>query len=283
MSLNAKSTIAVVGAIALVALAHPGVKSRAQDSAQPGSLSGVAGSDDVQMLELEPSLMRPEYADLVAGFTPRSLVYIIQGPDGAVRGRMTLSMSTTVANGEVRRELVKECDFPFVGRWRLVVKASSLSPVECSLELYNLVSKPIPNDAQPVETWSAKYYYDLVSVAIESEDVGTFFSFRHPMKAYDLEELYLIFSQMEVEQLPHRSVLFVTAPFRYRNYAVLVERLGRESMYAADAEKHVCEHLCLTFSDSVQEFFVETLPPHRIVKFTLGELTYTLLEDNTEY
>ena len=103
------------------------------------------------------------------------------------------------------------------------------------------------------------------------------------MKAYDLEELYLLFSQLTVKRFPRLSVLFVTAPVRYRNYAVLIRRQGRESIYAADAEKHICEHLLLEFSDSTQEFFIETLPPHRVVKFTSGQFTYTLIEDDTAY
>lgn len=259
------------------------VKAWAQDGAQPGSLSEIAVSDDVQMLELEPSLFHPEYADMAAGFVPRRLVYIVQDTEGVVRGRLKVSMSVAAAEGELHRELVKEYAYPFVGRSRVVVEGLSLAPVECSLKLYDLQSGPIPDGARPAETWVAEYYYDLVAVSIEAEDVGTFFSFRHPMKAYDLEELYLLFSQLDIERFPRLSVLLVTAPFRYRNYAVLIERLGRETIYAADAEKHVCEHLRLAFSDSTQEFFVETLPPHRVVKFSSGQLTYTLIEDDTAY
>jgi hypothetical protein len=259
------------------------VKAWAQDGAQPGSLSEIAVSDDVQMLELGPSLFHPEYADMVAGFVPRRLVYIVQDPEGVVRGRLKVSMSVTDVKGELCRELVKEYEYPFVGRSRLVADGLSLAPAECWLTLYDLQSGPIPDGARPAETWSAEYYYDLVAVAVESKDVGTFYSFRHPMQAYDLEELYLLFGQLTVERFPRLSVLFVTAPFRYRNYAVLIRRMGRESIYAADAEKHICEHLLLEFSDSTQEFFVETMPPHRVVKFTSGQFTYTLIEDDTAY
>ena len=267
----------------ITALVLCGVGARAQDDAQPGSLSDIAASDDVVMLELEPSLFHEEYADMAAGFAPRRLVYIVQDTEGVVHGRLKVSMSVTDVQGELRRELVKEYEHPFVGRSWLVTDGLSLAPAERRLTLYNLQSGPIPEDAQPAETWSAEYYYDLVAVAVESKDVGTFYSFRHPMQAYDLEELYLLFSQLAVERFPRLGVLLVTAPFRYRNYAVLVRRLGRESIYAADAEKHICEHLLLEFSDSTQEFFVETLPPHRVVKFTSGQFTYTLIEDNTVY
>jgi len=265
---------------ALILLA---VKAWAQDSAQPGSLSEIAVSDDVKMLELEPSLFHPEYADMAAGFVPRRLVYIVQDAEGVVRGRLKVSMAVTDVEGDLRRELVKEYEYPFVGRSRLVADGLSLAPVECRLTLYDLQSGPIPDGVQPAETWFAEYYYDLVAVAVESKDVGTFYSFRHPMKAYDLDELYLLFGQLEVERFPRLGVLFVTAPFRYRNYAVLIRRIGRKSIYAADAEKHICEHLLLEFSDSTQEFFVETLPPHRVVKFTSGQFTYTLIDDDTAY
>jgi len=278
------SRIAVALSVPLLsALVLLTVNAWAQEGAQPGSLCEMADSDDVQMLELEPSLFHAEYADMTAGFVPRRLVYIMQDTEGVVRGRLKLSMSVAAAEGELHRELVKEYEYPFVGSSRVVVESLSLSPVECSLTLYDLQSGPIPDGTQPAETWSANYYYDLVAVNVESKDVGTFYSFRHPMKAYDLEELYLLFSQLAVERFPRLSVLFVTAPFRYRNYAVLIRRLGRESIYAADAEKHICERLRLEFSDSTQEFYVETLPPHRVVKFTAGQITYTLIEDNTAY
>ena len=278
------SRIAVALSVPLLsALVLLTVNAWAQEGAQPGSLCEMADSGDVQMLELEPSLFHAEYADMVAGFVPRRLVYIMQDTEGVVRGRLKLSMSVAAAEGELHRELVKEYEYPFVGSSRVVVESLSLSPVECSLTLYDLQSGPIPDGTQPAETWSANYYYDLVAVNVESKDVGTFYSFRHPMKAYDLEELYLLFSQLAVERFPRLSVLFVTAPFRYRNYAVLIRRLGRESIYAADAEKHICERLRLEFSDSTQEFYVETLPPHRVVKFTAGQITYTLIEDNTAY
>ena len=255
----------------------------AQDGAQPGSLSEIAASDDVQMLEVEPSLFHEEYADMAAGFVPRRLVYIVQDAEGVVHGRLLVSMSVTDVAGELSRELVKEYEYPFIGRSRIVVDGLSLAPSECRLTIYDLQSGPIPDGVQPAETWQAEYYYDLVAVAVESKDVGTFYSFRHPLKAYDLEELYLLFSQLAVEQFPRLGVLLVTAPFRYRNYAVLIRRLGRKSIYGADAEKHICEHLLLEFSDSTQEFFVETLPPHRVVKFTSGQFTYTLIEDDTAY
>ena len=143
----------------LAALILLAVKAWAQDSAQPGSLSEIAVSDDVQMLELEPSLFHPEYADMAAGFVPRRLVYIVQDAEGVVCGRLKVSIAVTDVKGELRRELVKEYEYPFVGRSRVVVEGLSLAPVECWLTLYDLESGPIPDGVQPAETWFRSIRY----------------------------------------------------------------------------------------------------------------------------
>jgi len=278
-----RTKIIVAAAVFSAFVAQPlGAPAPAQDAngEQPGSLLGGPREEPIQQLELQPGLLHTEYSSAAQAFAPRRLIYIVQSPDGEVLGKHGISFTGLVVDGKPTILLEREYAFPFAGRSRLAVHWENLLPLEYQLELLSAAGA---SGAEPQETWAVQYYYDLVAVSIKGGNYETFYSFRHPLKAYDLDELYLLFSMLAVGRLPARSVVFVTAPFKHRNYAVLLERLEREAIYAADAERHVCVHLRLTFSDFTEEFYVEALPPHRVVKFTAGELVFTLLQDETGY
>ncbi len=246
-----------------------------------GSLLSNPAVSSVKMLDISAGMLA-EYTDIASGYEPRTIVYIIQDKDKVLRGKVTISFGPVVENGKARTELIKAYEYPFRGRSRLTVNAESLLPVKYTLDFFPQQRQAGLAPGKPAETWTAEYYYDMVAIRVDAGDTGTFADFRRPMKSLDFDELYLLFSQLEAAKLPEKSVVLVTAPFEHRNHAVLVEDKGVDYIYAADAERHACEHLLVTFLDFTEDYYVERTAPYRVVKFTQRGLTFTLQEDQTQ-
>jgi hypothetical protein len=247
-----------------------------------GSLLSNPAAGSAKLLEISPATLLPDYASIALAYEPRRMVYIVQDKDKVIRGKTTIIFSPVVEEGKAQTELVKAYDYPFRGRSSLMVDAENLAPKKYTLDFYSRQPPSGRPPNEPIETWTAEYYYDMVAVRVDAGESGTFASFRRPMKSFDFDELYLLFSQINVTDLPPKSVIFVTAPFEHRNHAVLLEDLGIEYIYAADAERHACQHLRLTFVDFTEEFYVERREPNRVIKFTQRDLTFTLQEDLTQ-
>lgn len=274
-------TLAAALALAVVS-AMPAAAQQA-DEPFPGSLFSDPQQEGVQQLEFGPRLMHSEYADPSVEFAARRFKYIVQDENGAVRGWMECSFEPLLEEQGSRIRLHKEYSFPLPARSTLIADRLTLDPLRLNLELYETGEWPPPEDAKPYESYEVSYYFDTASVQVIGGDAGAMFSLRRPLPSYDLDEVLLLLSLARVEDFPDQAALMLSAPLQRRNHAVLVEKVGRTAIYAADAERHVCLHLRLNFYDSVEEYFVETLPPHRVVKFTTGNLTFTLQEDLTQY
>lgn len=270
-------------ALALAALAAAPSAAQGTDEPFPGSLFSYPQQEGVQQLEFGPRLMHREYTDPSAGFAERRFKYIVQDEKGAVRGWMECSFEPVLEEQVPRIRLRKKYSFPLQARSTLIADALTLDPLRLNLVLFDTEEWPPPEDKQPFESYEVSYYFDTVTVQVVGGDAGAMFSLRRPLPSYDLDEVLLLLSVARVEDFPEKSALMLAAPLQRRNHAVLAEKVGRTSIYAADAERHVCLRLRLSFYDSVEEYFVETLPPYRVVKFTTGKLTFTLQEDLTQY
>lgn len=270
-------------AVLIAILAAIGLFAHVASPQQPeeGSLLSTRSIGGAKLLPINSETLLSQYSDLASGYDRKRLVYIVQDESKAVKGKSEFSFGFVVENGVARTELLKTYVYPFVGRSRLVVDAENLLPVKYTLEIFYSAKDMAATTAKPMETWTAEYYYDMVAVRQDAGDTGTFSSFRRPMKSLDFDELYLLVSKLDTAKLPAKSAVLVTAPFQHRNHAALLENLGSETIFAADAEQHACAHLRLTFMDFEEDYWVERREPNRVVKFTVGGLTFTLQEDLT--
>jgi hypothetical protein len=266
-----------------VLIAAIGLAAHSAFSQQPeeGSLLSSPHTGGAKLLPISSETMLSQYSDLASGYERRRLAYIVQDENKVIKGKSEFSFGFIMENGVARTELLKTYEYPFPGRSRLVVDAENLLPVKYTLEFFEHVEDMSTETAKPAETWTAEYYYDMVAVRQDAGDTGTFTSFRRPMKSLDFDELYLLMSRLDTTKLPEKSAVLVTAPFQHRNHAALLENLGGEMVFAADAEQHACTHLRLTFIDFVEDYYVERREPNRVIKFNVGGLMFTLQEDLT--
>lgn len=270
-------------AVFIAMLAAIGLAAQIAFSQQPeeGSLLSSPQTGGAKLLPIGSDTLLSQYSDLASGYDRKRLVYIVQDENKAIRGKSEFSFGFIMENGVARTELLKKYEYPFTGRSRLVVDAENLLPAKYTLEIFERVEDMAAVTAKPLEIWTAEYFYDMVAVRQDAGDTGTFSSFRRPMKSLDFDELYLLVSKLDTVKLPAKSVVLVTAPFQHRNHAALLENLGSETVFAADAEQHACAHLRLTFMDFEEDYYVERREPNRVIKFTVGGLTFTLHEDLT--
>jgi len=268
--------------------------------ADPG---GLLTPDDLQSIpgfQVEPQYLREDFADSTRGFAFREYKYIVQDLDGNIIGHMSVSIKPVPTKERNLVVLKKSYDFAGQAALTLRVDADTFDPKEMEISFAgglrpeDETAPALPSDRcgasveGGAEIYSERgeetvhYYYDTVTVSIRRPQATTLFTFRRPLPSYDMEELFLLLNVLDVERIPPRSVWYLTAPFERATYAVLVERKGGEVIYGADAERHLAVRLRLTSEAFSEDYFVESLPPHRVVKFTAGDLAFTLWEDASE-
>lgn len=294
-------TIILAAAVGLgLVFSTTGRPQESESDAAPGGLARPDESQPIEGFRVKTEHLHDEFADPTQGFTPRRYRYIVQDPNGNVIGHMQVSIEPAAAGERYLIMLKKSYDFAGEAVLTLTAEAETLDPQEVEIKFAGGLSST--NETAPVltsppdEDASADdagldsnrgeeivhYYYDTVSVSIRRPGATTLFTFRRLLPSYDLEELFLLMNVLDVRAIPAHSIWYLTAPFERATYAVLVERQGDEVVYGADAEKHLAIRLRLTSQPFCEDYFVESLPPHRLVKFTAGDLTFTLWEDTSE-
>jgi|GEM_PF-1959037 len=294
---------AVMVGLAALSVVFAGSRRAQELEAQsaPGGLFKPQESESIAGFEVKPEYLREEFDDPTRGFVSRSYHYIVQSPEGDVIGHLRVVIEPVATGKRNLVALKKSYDFAGEAALTLTVEAESYDPRDMRIKFAGGLGEEdeatpeppapmdggagAPDDSQLDDgkgEQTAHYYYDTVSVSIRRPGATTLFSFRRPLPSYDLEELLLLLTVLDTKLLPARSVWYLTAPFERATYAVLVERVGSDVIYGADAERHLATRLRLTSELSCEDYFIESLPPHRVVKFTAGDLTFTLWEDTSE-
>ena len=266
----------------------------------PGGLFGTDRSENLEAFRVHREYLHEEFADPTRGFAPRKYKYMVQDATGSVIGHMVVSITSQATAQRNLVVLSKRYDFADA-LLKLTVAADTFDPVTVEVTFAGGLegagssapaeSTPAVNEETPSSPGDlsnergrqqATYYFDTVSVSIERPGATTLFTFRRPLPGYDIEELFLLMNVMEMKAIPERSIWFLTASFERATHAVLVERQGKETIYGADAERHLAVRLRLTSDIFSEDYFVESLSPHRVVRFTAGDLTFTLWEEMSE-
>ncbi len=241
-----------------------------------------------------PEYLSLEFGNPAVGFNPIRLKYIIQDKTGAVIGNLEVKMETDFENDRLVAKVVKRYNLGSVTEVTIVVKADDFSPLRAMLKRAETPSEDERNKAEGLSgvnldnsanneelkpICSAYYYYDLVTVDTLESEAQSFFAFRRFLPSYDIDEILLILTAVEISDFPKKTLWFLTSPFGGANHITLVERIGKRVVYGADAERHTCEVLKFSSQSFSDEYCVRSISPQRVIKFTAGDLTFTLWED----
>lgn len=122
------------------------------------------------------------------------------------------------------------------------------------------------------------YFFDRVTVIHQSGDVSAMHTMRQLPFSYDIDSLPLLTRQLKFTHGEWPFEAAIINPERESNLAVAIDAPVRVSgVYSAEGVAYKCYELKLTMAGDEYKYWVERLPPHRLVKFTDGAYTYTLL------
>lgn len=265
----------------------------------------------LEIFRAKKELLRENFQSLAVGFTPMKLVYLIQENDGTVAGKLIFEVRLATEEGFGKLKIAKRYEMSPPIEIIVFFNADDFSPIRASLTYLeeekkvdaDLISEDKPEEdnqetevrtedktqtkpkasrgQSPKHALEAYYYYDTVTVRSIGEDAESVYTFRRPLPSFDVDALSFILGAVAVEELPKKTLWFITSPFESGTHICLAERVGKKVIYAADAEKHITEQLHFTSQNFNADYFVETTPPFRVVKFTLGNYTFTLWEDES--
>jgi len=290
--------------VLLFAFAHLSAESQEpiRESAEappPGSLFGaLQQTSGLTTIEVNEKILREEYKHPAIGFAPKKLRYIVQDKTGAVIGQLLVSIEPLVENGRYIISLKKSYEFEPKIVLEHTLKADDFSPMRTNVLLPELSSEEGADEgvglgidegktgedrSSSTQTLSsATYYYDTVTVRKRDLGSETFFSFRRLLPSYDINALDFIIHALDLKAIPPKSILILVSPFDGATHIALLEKVEKQVVYSAEARKCVTDLIRISSELFTEEYYVEAVPPHLVIKFTAGEFKFTLYEEETE-
>ena len=217
--------------------------------------------------------------------------YIVQDATGAIVGRMTLSLAVEEDPllGQVVRLRRRDDTDPAV-ETDLIIHAADFKPVfkESRRDLGRSPAGPagddpgaeaVPELYQDIQLLQAEYQFDRVRILHRAGGISVRRAMRQMPFSYDIDTLPLLLRQLDFLDPDWPFEVAVCDPGEQHNLPLVVSQPGKEEhVLTAEAETYRCWVLEVRVGEATETYWVERLAPRRLVKYTEGELTYTLAE-----
>lgn len=145
---------------------------------------------------------------------------------------------------------------------------------------------PAAPPAIPAEAWSpeqepprltAEYLFDRVTIHQTTGAVSFFRELRQLPFSFDIHCLPLLIRQLDFTRIDWPFEAALTDPVSAALLPLSVAKPERvENVYSAEPYAYPCFEFKLNIGGSQATYWVQRLPPYRLVKFTDGVYTYTL-------
>jgi len=123
------------------------------------------------------------------------------------------------------------------------------------------------------------YFFDRVTITHQTGGVSAIHTMRQLPFSYDVDSLPLLARQLKFTHGEWPFEAAISNPERETNLAVAIDKPVRvNGIFSAEGAAYKCYELTLHLAGDGDTYWVERLPPHRLVKFTDGVYTFTLLE-----
>ena len=245
--------------------------------------------------QIDPFLMPPPPATGEPVYSPYdwlrpvdtddAATYVVQDGTGNVIGHLTLVVSQVdggPAGALVQLTALHDYRQPYETRTWL--KPRTLEPV-AFMRFNNPAGRAtggnnVPEngvvaiDAAP--HFRADYLYDRASVELNSGGFITRGRFRLLPYAFDVSSLGLLVRQLDFRHPNWPFVATSCDPQLQQTRQLVVEKPRRVTTMSIEPATYNCFELSVQVDTARDRWWVERVPPHRLVKFTGGGLTYTL-------
>jgi len=218
-----------------------------------------------------------------------SSYYMVQDASGNVVGQSSLAISAEsdpVLGDFIRLRCHRNIDQPV--QLELCVFAGTFKPrfKEVQTELANRPA-PVDPDAEGevpelydnYQRLSVDYLFDRMTVVHRVAGITSRRQIRQLPFSYDIDELPLLARQLRFREVEWPFEAVLCDPQHEEQLPMsIAEPVWVENVVSGDAERYDCYEFTIRLGNDTHTYLVERLPPHRLVRFTDGELTYTLTD-----
>jgi hypothetical protein len=120
------------------------------------------------------------------------------------------------------------------------------------------------------------YDYDRISIVQRQGGVESHARLRELPFSFDRDLLPLLLRQVDYQQIAWPFEAVATDTAQLRNLPLALDKPRRVTVLSADPASYYCFEAELRVGADVTTWWVEQVPPCRLVKFTMEGLTYTL-------
>jgi len=209
--------------------------------------------------------------------TPDLSRYVVQDAAGEVIGyeAVRIELSSDERLGDFIR-LTRRSEYPPFTEVELWMYADSLQPRSLVRERWAESAPDVSSLAE--ETLEVDYLFDRVTVRHESGGVATTRQFRQLPNSFDQEQLVLLLRLLQCDHDDWPFEAAVTNPLRAGQVPLVIGKPEREYLMSAQPESCKCWRLTMQLGDRELTWWVERLPPYRLVKYVDGDTSYTLFQ-----
>jgi len=134
--------------------------------------------------------------------------------------------------------------------------------------------KPLYQNARRLKV---NYLFDRMTIIHHVGGITARRQMRQLPFSYDIDELQLLMRQIEVnhEEWPFEAIL--SDPANETHLPISIAQPVRvENVMDADMQRVDCYQFTVRSGAETQTYLVQRIPPYKLVKYTIGSLTYTL-------
>jgi hypothetical protein len=222
--------------------------------------------------------------------------YMVQDESGAVIGYSIFAIereSDPVLGNFIKLQLIDESDTS--AKSELWLYAETLKPrfkeIVTQLPDSEATAEPAGEDQsgdsqavqeikplyQNARRLKVNYLFDRMTIIHHVGGITARRQMRQLPFSYDIDELLLLMRQIEVnhEEWPFEAIL--SDPANETHLPISIAQPVRvENVMDADMQRVDCYQFTVRSGAETQTYLVQRIPPYKLVKYTIGSLTYTL-------
>jgi hypothetical protein len=234
----------------------------------------LAGQPDapVQPYNVLEWLTEPLYCDLSR--------YIVQDKSGQVVGYLTVMLehSTDPLLGE-SITMTQQRDFGEAATVTVSMLAGTMQPRRKLVTPQAVPPGGGTDIIDPADTSIiVDYLFDRVEITHNSGEVTVYHEMRQLPLSFDLDQLPLLVRALDYKRTDWPFEAGLTDPAKLERIPLQIGKPVYADQLSAEPATVGCWEFELRLGPETQHWWVQRLPPHKLIKFSLGELTYTLFQ-----
>ncbi|MCC7477489.1 hypothetical protein IT575_03430 [bacterium] len=216
-------------------------------------------------------------------------LYLVQDARGQLKGSLSLAVQIRKdEKGQALVVLTRTTDYGMAARTEVLSSLEGLRPRLIQRDAIELPDGAAQQEGDmiqdngllPVPHLRVEYFYDRVTIVRDAGDVASHDRMRALPFSFDVQQMPLIMRLLNYSAKQWPFEAYITLPEERSSAPLVINAAGLQNQLSAEGEKVPCYHVEAQIGKQKWEWWVQKGAPHRLIRFSDGELTYTLSEYN---